>query len=105
VKVASSILAMVLFTGCAGGFQAFKTDESFQVFVNDLGLAQLSVSEASSKLTSNGFACKHYEREPAGEIFCVRGTRSGQQQAVRLSPDPSHANHSLVVATLAMVLA
>ena len=105
MKVALSILVLVIFTGCAGGFQNFKTDESFQVFVNDLGLSRLSVAEASGKLASNGFVCKHYEREPAGEVFCVRGTRSGQQQAVRLSPDPSDSSHSLVVATLTMVLA
>ena len=86
-------------------FSNFKTDESFQLFVDALGVSRLSVSEASGKLASNGFECKHYEHEPAGEVFCVRSTRSGQQQAVRLSPDPSDSNHSLVVATLAMVLA
>jgi len=104
VKVPLSMLALVMSTGCAGAFQSFKTDESFQVFVNDLGLSQLSVAEASGKLASNGFVCKHYESEPAGEIFCLRGVRS-QQQAVRLSPDPSNSNHSLVVATLTIVLA
>jgi len=103
-RVALFVFAAVLFAGCAGGFENFKTGESFQAYVNGLDLSQLSVAEASSKLASKGFECKHYEHDPPGEVACIRGI-AGQQQAVRLSPSPGDSNRCVVIATLTFIAA
>ena len=83
----------------------FKSDESFQAFVQSLQLSQLSVSEASTKLASKGFVCGPSVRsQTASQVTCIKGL-TGQQQSVELSPSPNDPSKSTVVASLLFVQA
>ena len=80
-----SLIVMALLLAACSGTRYFADDIQFQNYLTKLHLPQMSVADASAKLTSLGFVC-----EPRGvDVSCTKSVDQefgGQSQHVLLSP-------------------
>lgn len=97
------VIALTMSLAACAGTRWFASEDQFKSYIAERHLSQMSVSGASAKLTSLGFACQSQE----ADVSCTKSVShrfGGETQHVLISPPATPGSNLIVTAALDMVV-